>query len=368
MRSRPVPVRCVLLAFGCLALGATATTAQTIDAPPLDVREFAAAGIETVPARAASATWLGHLPAHVQVPNAQQRFVAAPVGGRVTALLAGVGESVKQGQPLARLVSPELLTLQREAAQASAERERTQRALERDERLLAEGLIAVSRAEASRSADRQAAALLAEKRGLLALAGARPGAAGELAILAPMSGVVLAQAVRAGERVEPATTLFRIAHLDPLELEIELPLAAAPQVSLGSPVRVVDSQARGVVIAVGRAVSDGQTLTVRARLDSGIAGLNPGQHVEAQIETRGQGDAPALWQVPANALVRLGKAGAQAAVFVRRGDRYVAVAATVAGEAGADLVIRAALREDEPVVSQGASQLKATLAGLGKGE
>lgn len=360
-----VPTLLTALGLGLAVVRPALAAGGTPEAPSLPAADFAAVGIETVPVRAASAKWLSHLPAHVQVPNAQQRFVAAPVGGLVTALLVGAGEPVKQGQPLVRMVSPELLALQRELAQASAERERTQRALQRDERLLAEGLIAASRAEASRAADRQAAALLSEKRGLVALAGARPGAAGELTIVAPMSGVVLSQTVRAGERVEPATTLFRIARLEPLELEIELPIAAAPRIAVDRAVRVSDTEARGVVIAVGRAVSDGQTLTVRARLDAGLAGLNPGQHVEAEIEIDGRADAAVLWQVPAGALVRLGGGGAQAAVFVQRGERYVAIAATPMGESGSDLVIQAALREGEQVVSRGASQLKAALAGLG---
>ncbi len=332
----------------------------------LPVSQFAAAGLRTVPVRPASAKWLTHLPAHVQVPNAQQRFVAAPLGGLVTAVLVGVGEPVKEGQVMARLVSPQLLELQRELAQAAAERERTQQALARDERLLAEGLVAASRVEASRAADRHAAAALAEKRGLLALTGARPGRAGDLAVIAPMHGVVLAQSTRAGERVEPATVLFHVARLDSLELEIELPLAAAARIAIGAAVSVPRSGAHGAVVAIGRTVTDGQTLKVRARMTTGLAGLTPGQHVEADIEAHNASAAAPLWLVPSSALVRLGKGGAQAAVFAQRGEEYLAVAVQLVGESGSDLVIEAPLRENEAVVSDGASQLKAALAGLGK--
>lgn len=334
----------------------------------LPVAAFAAAGIQTAPVRPASATWLTHLPAHVQIPNAQQRFVAAPVGGLVTSVLVGVGEQVGQGQALVELVSPELLVLRRELAQAVAERERTQQALARDERLLAEGLIPLSRIEASRTVDRQAAAALAEKRALLALAGARPGPAGELTVLSPITGVVLAQTVRAGQRVEPATSLFQIARLDPLELDIELPLGAASRIEVGAAVRVPESGARGAVIAIGRAVSDGQTLTVRARMTEGLDGLGPGQHVEAEIAMRSDDAAAPFWLVPANAVVRLGAAGKQAAVFAQRGEEYVVVAARPVGESGQDLVVEAQLREGELVVSGGASQLKSALGGVGTAE
>src|SRR5690606_8514300 len=137
---------------------------------------------------------------------------------------------------------------------------------------------------------------------------------------------------------------------------------------VGVAVRIPESGAQGSVIAIGRAVSDGQTLKVRARMTTGLEGLYPGQHVEAEIATRSDGGAAQLWLVPGNALVRLGKAGTQPAVFARRGEDDVAVPAKPVGESGRDLVIEAPLSEGEPVVSGGASQLKAALAGLGKAE
>ena len=55
-------------------------------------------------------------------------------------------------------------------------------------------------------------------------------------------------------------------------------------------------------------------------------------------------------------------------MFVERSGQYFAVAAKPAGEADHDIVVEAALRDGEPVVSRGASQLKAALAGLGERE
>ena len=72
------------LFVGLLALARAGIAAH--DAPaPLPVENFAVVGIETTPARPAVAKWLTHLPAHVQIPNAQLRVVASPVGGRAGA-------------------------------------------------------------------------------------------------------------------------------------------------------------------------------------------------------------------------------------------------------------------------------------------
>lgn len=360
--------RFALLTFGLLLLRIGAAAQGNAGPITLPVGDFVAVGIQTTQVQPVASGWLTRLPAHVTVPDAQQRFVVSPLGGVVTGVLVGIGETVKEGEPLAQLTSPELLVLQREQAQAGAERERAQQTLKRDERLFAEGLIPATRLEASRSADRQASALLGEKRSLLGLVGARPGRAGELVLVSPMAGVVLSKTVRAGERVEPATTLFRIARLEPLDLEIELPVGAAAQIEAGRAVRVPGAGATGSVVAVGRAVSDAQTLTVRARLTSGLAALNPGQHVEAEIETRDNSGGPALWSVPGQALVRLGKAGAEPSVFTRRGDAYQAIPVTPIGDSGSDIVVRGDLRVGDQVVTKGASQLKAAAAGIGKGE
>lgn len=357
------PSKAIALAAAIAASVAFALPAIAAhDEPALPAQAFAALGIETVPVRPASADRISKLPAHVQVPNAQQRFVAAPIGGLVTEVRVGVGDLVKEGQPLARVVSADLLVLQRDLAQAGAERERSQRALARDERLLAEGLVAESRVDSSRAADRQAQAALAEKRNLLALSGVRPLSAGNFELVAPMSGVVLTQDVHPGQRIDAATTLFRIARLAPLELVIDVPIAAAPRLAVGAAVRVPTAGASGQVIAVGRAVGDAQTVAVRARLDSGLAALGPGQHVEAEIDARAADVGERSWAVPAASLVRLGAGGSRPVVFALRADRYVAVPAVPTGESGRDIVVQAALNEGEPVVATGASQLKAALA------
>lgn len=333
----------------------------------LPVQAVSALGIETAPARATASDRLSHLPAHVRIPNAQQRFVAAPIGGVVIELRTGVGDPVKEGQPLARVVSAELLALQREIAQAAAERERSQHALERDERLLAEGLVAESRVEASRATDRQARAALAEKRGLLALSSVRPLSSGSFEVLAPISGVVLSQDVRPGQSIDAATPLLQIARLEPLELQIDVPITAASRVAVGASARVPAMGASGRVVAIGRAVGDAQTVSVRVLLDSELGALGPGQHVEAEIDARpAPGGGARNWVVPPAALVRLGAAGTQPVVFVRRGERYVAVSALPIGESGRDLVVQMALNEGEAVVVSGASQLKAALAGASR--
>lgn len=352
------------LLFSLLSAPPQAAGPQTV---VLDAGRIAAAGIELAPVQSAAGGAIAHLPARVTVPNAQQRFVAAPVGGLVAAVLVGSGDTVKAGQPLARIASPDLLALRRDLAQAQAEHERARLALQRDQQLHQEGLIAAARLETTRAVTGAAAAALAEKRALLGLSGAGSGnggeGGGELTVVAPIAGVVLAQPVQPGARVEAAAPLFQIARLDPLALEIELPPALAAQVRPGQRLRVPAAGAAGKVVAVGRAVSGAQTVTVRGLLDGGATTLGPGQHVEVDIDTGGE--AAAAWQLPVGALVRLGEGAADSAVFARRGEAFQAVPVTVLGERGRDVVVRGALQADDRVVVRGASLLKAAAMGMG---
>lgn len=363
-------------AAACLASLFVATAAGAAELPSpvaFDATRAAASGVELAPVRAAVGAEFDHLPARVALPNAQQRFVAAPVGGLVAAVLVGVGDVVKAGQPLARIASPELLGLRRDLAQAAAEQERARLALKRDQQLHDEGLIAAARLEATRAAASQADAALAEKRAVLGLAGAAgQGAGGELVVTAPMGGVVLAQQAQPGGRVDAAAPLFQIARLDPLALEVDVPLALAGKVAVGQRLRVPAVGAEGRVVAVGRAVSGAQTVMVRGLLDGKAGALGPGQNVEVALDTGTAIGAAGGWQLPVAAVVRLGEAADGAAVFARRGEVFQPVAVKVLGERTAAgetvVVVRGELQADDRVVVRGASLLKAAAMGMGKGE
>ncbi|HJV92761.1 MAG TPA: efflux RND transporter periplasmic adaptor subunit, partial [Azonexus sp.] len=168
----------------------------------LQTAQLKALGIETAVAGASAANRSGTLPARVLVPNEQLRVVAAPVGGMVDMLAVAPGASVKRGQIVARLASPQALELQRDALQSGSQATLLQQSLKRDEQLFAEGLIAESRLQATRANAAQAAAQASQQRQGLALAGAAPGKlGGSLALTAAIDGIVLEQGVQLGQRV-----------------------------------------------------------------------------------------------------------------------------------------------------------------------
>ncbi len=348
-----------------------------VAAPPaaeirLKPEQLRALGIETRPL-ATDGGIASALPAQVVVPNEQLRVVAAPLAGMVSQLLVAPGESVKKGQPLARLASPALLQAEREYLQATQQAQLAAQAAARDAALLEEGIIATARAQASRSAQQQAAAALAERREVLRLAGvpdavlASLGKRGqlpsEMVLSAPIDGTVLEQSAAPGQRVEAAAPLFRIGRLEPLWLEIQAPAALAPVLREGIGVSVGGTAATGRIINVGRAVSaSSQTLLLRARIDSNAGQLVPGQMVEAALQLPNDGS----FTVPQGAVVRHeGKAW----VFVAEGEVFRPLQVTPAGQAGERVLVKSpALKPEMRIAVRGTSALKAAWLGIGKEE
>lgn len=349
-----------------LLLGAFIELAAAGESFKLQNDQVRALGIATAVVGAAAEGRNGTLPARVQVPNEQMRLVAAPVAGMIEMLAVAPGATVRRGQVVAHLASPQALELQRDALQAASQSALAEQNLKRDEALFAEGLIAEARLQSSRAAAAQAAAQAAERRQGLALAGIATGrVGGPLALTAPIDGVVLEQGVQLGQRVETAALIYRIAKLSPLWLEIQAPLAVAAGLRVGTAVKVANSDIAGKLIAVGRAVDPAsQSVLVRAAVGKGAETLIPGQVVEVELAAGGTGGQGR--QVPAAALVRHeGKtfafveaaADAQASSFEARPVR-------VLGQGGSGALVEG-LQPGERVVVKGVSGLKAMLAGVG---
>lgn len=357
-----MPVRLALTT----ALLATLSLAVAAEPLVLQAAQLKSLGIETRRAGEAGAGHSGTLPARVLVPNAQMRVISAPVAGMVELLNVAPGESVKRGQVLAQLASPQALELQRDALQSGSQAQLLQQSLKRDELLFAEGLIPESRLQATRAAAAQAVAQASERRQGLALAGVTPGKlGGPLALTSPIDGVVLEQAVQLGQRVESATLIYRVAKLEPLWLEIQIPQAQTAGLKTGMTVRVANSAVSGKLIAIGRAIdAASQTVLLRAAVSEGASALRPGQVIEVELDlptTSGQ------LRLPNSALARHQE---ETLVFVQTAGKdkqtqFEARSVRVISQGGDSTLIEG-VNAPEIVAVKGVSGLKAMLTGVGR--
>lgn len=343
------------LSIALLAL--LAATAQAGGEVALTPAQRQSLGIEVQPLQAASQGSAASLPATVVVPFEQMRVVAAPVAGLLEQVNVAAGDTVKAGQVLARMASPQLLELQRDHAVARSQADLAARNLKRDEALFAEGIIAESRLSSTRASAKEAAAMEQQRAGALAIAG------GGGALVAPIGGTVLEQNALPGQRVEASVPLFRIGKLSPLWLEIQVPASLADVLKPGLAVAVKDSPASGKIINVGHQLGGGQTLTLRARIDKGAESLRPGQSVEAVVATQAAQATQAnaketLWRVPTGAVVRL----PEPHIFVESNKGgFLAMPVKVASEGGGDTLVGGDLKTGYRVAVKGVAALKAAL-------
>ncbi|MDD2701203.1 MAG: efflux RND transporter periplasmic adaptor subunit [Sideroxydans sp.] len=323
-------------------------------------------GIVTAALPAQASGEISGLPAQVVIPGDQLYTISTPLPAMVEQTLAGVGDSVKKGQVLARLQSPAYIEAQRSLLQAHMQYQLTAENYNRDQELWKDGIIAESRLRATRSLRNEAKAVLTERQQTLKLFGmsgkeieqllSGSELSSQLAITSPINGIILDKSASSGQRLDAATPIFKVARLNPLGLEIQVPLSSSGNIKTGAAIDIPAFSASGKVAAIGRSLSGGsQTILVRALIDKGTESLRPGQYVEANITAAG--NSMKQWNIPNSALARLGE---QAVVFVRTASGFRSVKVNVKLEGAQRSLVDGDFKGDELFAVQGVSTLKSS--------
>ena len=342
----------------------------------LSAAQVSAAGIKVVAAQAASAdeqasprTTGLRLMGQVVAPGNDTGVVLSAVAGQLELVYVHIGATIHAGDPLARVYSAELASMQREYLHARASAELAEARLSRDEALFKEGIIAEARLREARAAREMALATRQEQRRLLKLAGyseaeidslTANSISSSVTLRARTSGVVLEQPAQAGQHVEAGTTLFKLAPPGKWWLELEASRAQASDIHIGDRVRVEGCRVPGRVIAVGSQLrTASQTLPVRAEIPDAASCLRPNQYIEADVL---RGAAAGLVSVPASAVVRNGNGEF---VFVERGGEFRPTQVVVARREGGQALLREGIEPGVRVASSGLVALKGAWLGLG---
>ena len=366
----------LILSLVCVSLN-IANAGQVVRITPAQIKTL---GIETSPIQANANANSQRLPGEIVVPVDQARIISAPQSGLIDQMLVATGQHVKQGQALAHLSSPDLVALQRDHLQALSQQRLSQNSLNRDTELYKDGIIAERRYLTSESNHAEVNALLAERRQALKLSGMSPQAIKSLetsgsytngiTLAAPIDGMVLEQLVTAGQRVDSAMPIYRIAKLSPLWLEIHAPTQALSSIQLGMKVNILNSAAAGKVIAIVPNVNKlDQTALVRVAINNGTAALAPGQLVEAEI-AQPVSNKSTSFSLAKSAIVQIndGKNANQTLVFVQTKEGFEPRAVKVLNNTGAQTFISGDFAGTERIVTSGTAALKAKMQGIGGGE
>ena len=206
------------------------------------------AGIELQPVSLSNVAAAVRVPGTVQ-PNAYRTTVVTSIaGGRISRVAAELGQTVRRGQTLAEVYSPELAEAQTRFIASRAELDAHEQELHRTEKLVAIG--AASRQELERiHAEHTAATTMVQShRSRLTLLGmteaqvAKLGSGSTIAatvnIPSPLDGVVTTREANTGMNVDPSAPLFTVADLSTVWVVGNLNERDLGRVRIGSPVTV----------------------------------------------------------------------------------------------------------------------------------
>lgn len=359
-----------LVGLFCLSLNGMAAPKASF---PVSQQQMQSLGIRLQTLQANESGLLKPYPGRVTLPPGQESIISAPVDGLVTEVLIQANARVTSGQALLRLLSPDLGPLQLQLMQAASQARLASQTANREGSLFQEGIIARRRVEEAQAGLAEARAALNQARAALRLASMSPaqiqkversGALQDtLTINARKPGTVLSLDVQPGQRVPAGTSLLRVARLDTLWLDIQVPLNDARNWPVGTPVTVPGRQIQARVISQGPTVASGsQTISLRAEVQSGASQLRPGEMLQVAIPVA---HATTAWNLPLSAVARDGQ---QAYVFVRTAQGFEARPVRVLASAGQTVRVQGALKAGERVAVSSVIALKAAWLGEGGGE
>ncbi|HAJ11268.1 MAG TPA: efflux transporter periplasmic adaptor subunit [Comamonadaceae bacterium] len=143
------------------------------------------------------------LPARLVWNEERTQRIYAPFAGRVAAIRADLGQTVKAGAPLALLASPDFGQAQADTAKAHADQVLAQQALRRQRELFEAGIVARKDLEQTEADAARAQAEVARAAARTSLYGGGAAVNQQLAISASMGGVVVERNLNPGQEVRP---------------------------------------------------------------------------------------------------------------------------------------------------------------------
>jgi cobalt-zinc-cadmium efflux system membrane fusion protein len=290
--------------------------------------------------------------------------IGAAVTGRVTEVLAEVGDRVQPGQALARVASSELTTAQMGYLKAHSAASQAERAVDRARQLILADVIGSAELQRRESELAVARAELRAAGDQLRLMGLPSGAIERLrdqgtlhpvaAVSATLAGVVIERKVSHGQVAQPGDPLFTVADLSTVWVVGALPEQTARSVQAGQTVNIEvpalgNRSLSGKIVFVGDTVSpETRSVTIRTQVDNPQRDLKP----QMLATMRVRGSTQQVLALPAQAVVREND---RDHVFVRTAELSYRLTPVELGPAQDELrPVLKGLPQGSEVVTQGA--------------
>lgn len=316
------------------------------------------AQIQTAPVVRGSATSNLRLLGKLAYDETRLAKITARVAGRIDELSVDfTGQSVRRGEAVASIYSPDLLSAQQELLQARATVEKLEHS---------ESQVLRETAAANLKSAREKLRLWGFGDEQIEAVGRSGRASDHLTIISPQAGIVVEKMVQEGQYVETGMPLYNVADLSRLWVQIEAYESDLPHLRVGDKLVFTTAGYPGekfdATISFVSPVVDPMTRTalVRAAIDNTRGGLKPEMYVTAELEASTTAADQLL--IPATAPLLTGR---RAVVYVEmpstEGVLYEGREVELGAKSGSYYVVRSGLSEGEMVVTNGAFKLDSEL-------
>ncbi|MHC5361722.1 efflux RND transporter periplasmic adaptor subunit [Myroides sp. LJL110] len=252
----------------------------------------------------------------IKLPPEDEAEVSTFLSGSVTQILVGMGQSVKKGQLLATIKSPELVQLQEQYLVSKNNLEFLELEYQRQQTLRQENVNSLKTYQKIKSDLNIEKARYQSLTNQLKLVHVQPGSnSTSLNIISPITGNVANIWIKIGSNISSGQALFNIVdntkvHLDLMVYEKDINLVKVGQKVSFNLTNTDNQQINATIFSIGKAFEPGtKTIAVHAAIDSLTQNLIPGFYVNALIHTA-ESNLPSL---PNTAIV---KAEAREFIFV----------------------------------------------------
>lgn len=280
-----------LPAVGCSAARATPDDREHPDAPPPDgivrIPESSKPFVVAEPVGSNAADGTLRAPARVEFRDGAVSQLGSPLEGRVVTVHVHTGDRVQRGDSLVTLDCPTAAETRAAVDSTAASLREARAALERERRMLEEG-VGIERDRLA--AETKVVELEAEHaRAQAAVAFVGTGSGTSVVIRAPMTGTVISRKANPGMAVQPGSEpLVEIGDPSTLWVVADVFDRDLSSVKPGATVRVefasLHDSLEGAVASIGTVVSSGlRTAPVRITVPSNGTALRPGMYGRAEI-------------------------------------------------------------------------------------
>jgi cobalt-zinc-cadmium efflux system membrane fusion protein len=313
--------------------------------------------------------------------NAYNRVAVTPlVSGRVTRVLTELGRTVRAGQPLAEIFSPELADAETRFVSARAELDAHERELERTEKLVEIGSASrqeLERLHAEHTAKLAAAESARSRLELLGLSASAiehlgpPNAVGATTtVTAPLAGVVTERTANPGLNVDTTAKLFTVVDLSTVWVVADVYEADFSRVRVGTRASVVtkafpDAVLRGRVSYIDPQVNpETRTAKVRVEVPNPRQELRLGMFADVTLDAGGRS---ATVRIPRAAVQNVGNRTVVYMPDPKEPTKFVEREVRLGDRVGNDVAVLSGLRPGDTIVADGSFSVRAERDRLGLG-